>query len=529
MTADEARKFFRDPGVFNVKTTGCLGNGVANDTSAFGDTIGAAGNYAAANGNATVYVPGGYYNLNELPDITSSGGLSIIGAGSRSSFLNFVPTADNQRLMRFNRSGGVQGLGHSLQNLTFHTTNTTYSKTALELADVGTMSIQNVNIFNWFGNNTNSIGLRTRGRDNLWVTNFLSNAVVPLYISKNANDNTGDYAADHFNFTNCYLQVPTGQAPPNAAFEGGPALKSACVMVEPGAQVTEMQFGGSQAWVGGKYGLHWVQTVGRNGTKVMLRNVRTEQGTDPDAWSIMMDLGAYLAAGQMDILLMDACYLDGARNGYYTRNVHTITARDTGLKQVPGRTICDVGNALSMDWENVNTVYNIEAGAVITDSNLYFIEATPHSQSYTFPSSARWRRRSTAANYGEYPSRKMSAHKWYWAGQIATGAAIQLPVNVGNEWEVAKISVVATTVTSNSIEYGDWFASQRAVGHKGIVKGSASAQTSNTNEASKLCVYCESSGGATTNPLVAPVYVKNNLAETVWAVIEVVGKRSIET
>lgn len=494
-------------GVFNVKRFGALGNDSANDTSAVQAAITA----AMAAGGGQVYFPPGIYRCGPLVQ-TGAGYISYRGVGIGGTTLKFVPTANNQTLLKIGNVGGVVCRFNRITDMYMTTTDTTWNKTCIHLIDCGETTIDKVYIGAFYGD-ADIVGLYTQGRESLWFGNLQINATVPIRIGVNPNTTSGYLSADGVTFNNTYLNAESGNTPAS--------LVSASVLIDNGAHVSNLVFNGSQNWVYSDYGLYWNMTSDTYAycSSLRLENVRTEQGSLATAYSVYINARTNTP---LENLSLQNCEFDTQREGVYTRNVHHQTWNACLARAPSPRIIANIGTAKGMSWQNVFTLATASAAGIVTDANLYLAHAAPMASGEVLPHTATWSRRNTAATYNERPARQMSAHTWHWGGTLADDATVNLPCMNGNDWECAKISVVAVIEGSNVLEYGEWYSAPVTGLTNGIVKASGSANTAVTDSDTDLCVWNDGSPGDA-------VYVKNRLGGTAYVTIEVVGKRSVET
>jgi len=506
-------------GVVNILDYGADPTGVADSTTAIQAAVTAAGTYGC------VFIPEGVFRTTNTVTIPTSGGFQLVGVGTYSSTIRFAPSANNLTCIKFERSAGYGGpnpIGNTaVSSLRIDSTDTIYNKIALEFVDGVETSVSDLLITNWHGN-TDSIGIKTKGREAFWCNNVNIQATIPVMIGLNPNEADGWLAADHFTFTNMQLVIASGNIPAT--------LPSACVYIEDGAHVSQLQFEGSQAWVGGRYGLYWNQTVAPSGysSGVSLKNVRTEGGATPASyWSVYMNVGTFAGGKELRNLSIENCEFEAARKGIYLRNVLHTSISDCMLMQTgAGLPILDVDDAHSVTLKGLNTITTATvADQLVIGAKLIPAGGVPHINGYALPHSFTWIYNSIDSNYNERPRYGMNnAEFWEWAGTIADDGTVQLPVSNANNWEHATVEVLATIEASNIIEYGVWHTAPVTGLTNGVVKASGSTNTASSNVDTNLCVYC---GGG--SPMTAPVYVQNRLGATAYVTIKVSGIRSVTT
>lgn len=249
----------------SVKSFGATGNGTTDDTAAIQRAIDFwTGGYGA------VYFPDGSYKVTSVLTV-SQGRVTLFGNGRESAYFVFAPTG-NGTCLKF--SAGASVLYHpSVRGLGFYSSDTTYTKTAIEFSDCSGATYEDITIgvggVQWAGGSAvapdtqaGSIGIRFRGREQFQQSNVYINADRPIVISANPNN---AISLDHSNFDNLTMINTSGAQAP-------------LVEVDTGLNLTHVSFGGYQAWVGGSNGLKWVDTTSV-GVSIALKlsNVRWEQ------------------------------------------------------------------------------------------------------------------------------------------------------------------------------------------------------------------------------------------------------------
>lgn len=277
-------------GYWLVTDFGAEGDGVTDDTAAIQACIDAAG------AGSTVIFPDGGISYKTGPLLVNAAyGVQILGTGPRGAQLQFYPTgnatntagvttaADPGTCIQFAMNGG-QPSGAALQtlcslkNLSISTGNTSFDKIGVRIVENGSFTMENVSIASFRGGPTGSCGLQTMGHEsNIFVNNKISSCNVPIRISRGTQSTVGvppAISCDGFHFSDMYLIGPLN------AGEAGATLPSCCVLIDDGVRINELLFDGTQSWVGGLEGLHWVSPTACGDTQfgVRIENVRKEQG-----------------------------------------------------------------------------------------------------------------------------------------------------------------------------------------------------------------------------------------------------------
>jgi hypothetical protein len=256
----------------------------------------------------------------------------LYGDGSAIRIL-FNPTA-NAVCLLFDK-GSTSSVQNTVRDLTFYSTDTTYTKTSIKLVDVSQCLVENVQtIFpHWFG--AGSTFLHILGRDTSAVRGLNVFADKPIRVSPiPAPHVASGIGIDHFHFSDCYLGNTTSSNP--------------IITFDDGVIITSVTFDGYQAWVGGSHGFYWDSpTASGSSLNLSINNVRWEQ---PFSGGYI----AYLnpASGIVDVSFNNCYSSDGgiAAKGYYLRNV----------SQFAFRSVFYAGTALGLDADSTCTSGNFD-------------------------------------------------------------------------------------------------------------------------------------------------------------------------
>ena len=217
----------------------------------------------AHSGGVAVYIPTGTYLItSQLTAIL--GQMTIYGDGEQRSILLFNPTA-NGSCMKFEQTG-AQVVHCTTRDIGFKSTDATYTKTALDLADISMCHFENIYIFGtggagagagamWSG--ANSVGIQARGRDQCGFEGLTIFADRPILFSANPNT-AADICeeSNNWHFSDCYLIA-----------NGHPIVEA-----DAGLGLQHLTFDGYQSWVGGAGGFKMNDT--RAAPSVPSRNIR---------------------------------------------------------------------------------------------------------------------------------------------------------------------------------------------------------------------------------------------------------------
>jgi len=262
-------------------------------------------------------IPPGNYVIRDTI-VVSHDLVNLVGAGRSSTLLIFAPAMPGAAI-RFSKpatcNGGAAPCGDivrgSLKGLSLYTHDATVAKIGIDLVAVSEMVVEDVTIGGdgsagaWSGGG-NSIGLRVRGHDVSSFSKLTISADTSISIETNPlvyANGTFPIDIDHFHFSDLYL---IGNGHP-------------CIDIGDNVVLTQVTFDGREAWVRGTYGLRWVNTraqLASNG--LYISNLRTEQGTEPNAYSI--SIASSLA--QIQNVMVTGLYADPGRNGIYLRGTY---------------------------------------------------------------------------------------------------------------------------------------------------------------------------------------------------------------
>ncbi len=282
---------------YNDLTVEMFGAGaISDDAVAFNLAIASlGGNGGTITGEKLSYTIRSQINLNaNYTSITMKKG----------TFFNVVPAADLVVFKVEQSTGSTVLFGGSIENIIFSSSDTTYKKTAIKLIDTSGFVLRGIRSHSphWYG--AGSIGLHLLGRElcSIYDTYFFATRAV-VFSPIPAPHVASGIGNDQINFHNAYLLSV-----------GNPVVE-----IEDGTSITNLNFTGYQSWIGGTYGLYWVDTTSSDVSfDVNLSNIRWEQPDNNTGYAV------YISHTQgVRTLRILNCYAS-ERNGIYCRNVDFI-------------------------------------------------------------------------------------------------------------------------------------------------------------------------------------------------------------
>jgi hypothetical protein len=318
--------------IVSVKDFGAKGDGVTDDTAVFA---------AAALIGGRIYAPAGTYLVTDTT-LFALAGTTIEGDGPRKTIIKFAPTTTGKPCFHFKLAAASEIPFCGVLKLGFDATgNTQGTKTAIRITDAEEMIISDIEVSNWTSVAHDCIGLQFRGRQTHDIFDVTINADLPISIETNPNNSI---SIDHYHFCNTYLL----------------ALANPCVKIADGVNLSQVTFDGFQAWVTGTYGLLWNDTTTVQASQgLTLKNVRTEQGTDPTAYVVSITHNAGLQG-----LVIDNCNFAADRKGFFFRNVPFWHIKDSFYAD-PAKEALNIDNTTQVG-RSTNTFWQQGGTASIT-------------------------------------------------------------------------------------------------------------------------------------------------------------------
>ena len=336
-------------------------------------------------------------------------------------------------------------------------------KVGIKIVDADILEVRNIAIHNWGGNQ--SVGLQVQGRELVFVENITILADLPILIDKNPGLDW--ISIDHSTFRNTYL-LPMDPHGPSVQIASGVALHN-------------VVFDGTNAWVGGKYGLYWEDTETRGvSMNLSVKNVRMENGTAHGGAMIHIAHNYNL----MNLVLENIYGCGGGVGGIYLRKCTSVTLQNIFYTPVRGNAPADyIPTALDIDESStnialINAFWN---GGLIKTGQLVKTFGTNSNP-------ARYNNRLIETydrpDNGQGEGLVLYGTKtWCYNGVLVDGASLALPIGLGAKTKVATVTVAASA--NNHVNA----AAQFMIGKEGTILQVAGTElTSNSPTAGRLCL-----------------------------------------
>lgn len=239
------------------------------------------------------------------PFVVSKDFAWIRGQG-QSTLLDYAPTTGGTTMITWHNPAVTSGIySGRLSDMQIISVDTTHTKTAINLIDVGEMEVSQIYIPVWSDVSFNSIGLKTNGRECSSFHDLKIFADIPIFVDKNPNSLL---STDHFHFWNIYV-IPADIQP--------------CITVG-NVIITNMTFDGYQAWVGGLHGLFYQATSpGGVGFNLSFSNVRIEEPKNPAGSNFFINAPSFISG-----VTFKNCKMDEGRLGLFARGALNLSVEE---------------------------------------------------------------------------------------------------------------------------------------------------------------------------------------------------------
>lgn len=308
----------------DVLAFGADPSGIQDSTTAFRNTITAAGALFAAGANGVdIALPRGNYLITDEITIALSR-IRIYGEGVWATQITFNPTVAGKVLFKY--VSGAEIFENTLERMTITTSNGV-RKIAIRLVDTSEQRIRDIHVSQFFTSGwaavgDSSIAIQSQGRELTEITRCTLQANRPISIEKNPNSTL---SCDHLVLNSVYLLAGT--------------TSDACISVANDVETfTNFTMTGTNPWVGGKYGFFWdagLQAI--TALNVNFSNIRWEQQTGTAGYAIFFNRNGIniscqnVAAGAL-------------ANGFYFRIVSELTLGNCTFERAGGVAL-DIDNS----------------------------------------------------------------------------------------------------------------------------------------------------------------------------------------
>lgn len=332
--------------MIDVTAHGAVDDNLTDTGPALRSAIAAAEALVVANNGAPIiyfpHVTLGKYRFKTGATITKSG--IMLQGENWDVRLVFDPDVDDLVLLNFD-IGGTGPLSYvGVSELRMVSTNAQRC-TALRTKDVAEPRFENLLIGPWTGGSVGgtggSTGWEIRGREAYKADTVHIDADRPIRIMQ--NDQAAGKGLDHSWLMNMRLIVSSGLTNPN-------------IEIEDGLQINNLVLD-NHSWNKGGDGLRWVDSTSTALSRgITLRNVRSEQGTDANAWTVLIDKtdGSLLT----NLVISDSV-LGLSRQGIKLRNV----------KRLRCKSVTYGGSGAGLDMDDAES-FQHEAFAVATTATV---------------------------------------------------------------------------------------------------------------------------------------------------------------
>lgn len=330
--------------------------------------------YVSVNSLGNVIFSAGMYGIQSVNISTNA--IYIKGAGTLvTQILHILPGSPNC----FNFSAGSSELFDTgISDLTILTNDFTNSKVGINVRDVSTFYCKNVAVESIDGSRYRStgggaIGLHIQGRELGRVENFLAFADTPLSID--ANPNFAPISLDSWVFEDCFFHTDL--------------VTKHCILINDGVNLFNTTFCGRQNWIGGKDGLHWVDTTTTaESVGLAISGSRVEQANDSTGYHINIQHHTGLKSFNCFDCSGGGSAPDG-RNAFFLRKVVHPTIRNYTFLQSNLEALNLDATALTVSIDNCSW-WNAATTTIsgLSRAEAQAITTTSPNESTTIPATA---------------------------------------------------------------------------------------------------------------------------------------------
>lgn len=359
--------------VIDVRAFGADTTGATDSTTAFRNAI------AALNASGgTLFIPPGVFLITDTLQVTGDY-CYIIGAGINQTTIKFNPSSGKQ-LWYFWKGTSVGSVGNRITSMRINAqAGNTFQKIAIDVADQSTMLIQDIFVDpttssnSWSG--SNSIGIRLRGREALYINRVRMLADTPIRMEPCPNP-PSTQSDDHVHISNTYLSSTPG---------GGNAI----IYITDGTVLSNLTIDGDNGWLLDKYGIYWSDTSAPAAhNNIHINGLRMEQQVDVTGWGMYIDSTNQIQAVNIEnayFPLGNGIHLNGAVEAKIS---HSVFSASDGTKKHFETTT----GTKDLRFENVLW----QVGPTATLTGLTLMEGAPQITAASLPPSAHYTDNTTA-------------------------------------------------------------------------------------------------------------------------------------
>lgn len=314
----------------------------------------------------------GCHNYNVVNPILINRPYIWLRGQGQCTVLEYKPASNNTSMITWWNAATTTGLYFGrLTDMLIVSGNTTLVKTAIHLIDIGDMEIANIYIPLWTDTTKGSIGMQVNGRQTSSFHDLRLFADKPLIIGKNPN--IGIHS-DMMHYWNLYL----------IADPVNPVITANSDMF-----FTNTTFDGFQSWNTSNYGFYYngTGTAGSQGFGLYFSGIRSEEGSDPNAYTIYINA----PDGFANVSVANSTW-DFLRKGLYARGIlqlslDNIYFNNTGANEALNLDTSDLSVWVrSSRWSagatqnigGLTTIYSTRAGSPIPSDALYVATPVPY-------------------------------------------------------------------------------------------------------------------------------------------------------
>jgi hypothetical protein len=154
-----------------------------------------------------------------------------------------------------------------------------YTKVAIETQNTDHVTIRDVNMVYWKGNN-DSVGIKLGGRQLTFIENVYIYGDLGISIVQNPQrSGVGNIDCDHLNIRNSYIVAEQGSI----------------ITIATGVNLTNVTIDGTNSWVPKSYGIYWNDTTSSLvSMNLSVSNVRLEQETETGSYMFYINRNSTL-------------------------------------------------------------------------------------------------------------------------------------------------------------------------------------------------------------------------------------------